>query len=83
MKEYKINNDSKAIPSDEEINRHKDFSKLSHAYQSFTKRPKLPLYKNPKVFIALVLIALLAWLIAEEYSKEESDGKDKTEIQQK
>lgn len=62
MKKYKLNKDN-TQPSDDTINRYKDFGKVSHRFESLTRRPK-PLYKNPKVFLALVLIALLAWLLS-------------------
>jgi len=59
-KKYKINkllNENQ--PSDEEILKHKDFKKLSANYDKITKRPKMPLYKNPIAFIILVIVILI------------------------
>ena len=66
MKKYKINKENKTkLPSDESLDRQKDFGKLFHEYENFTKRPKKPIYKNPKYFLFLFVIALLAYLLAE------------------
>ena len=62
-KRYRIKVGNTGVP-DEVINNHKDFRALITDYQKVTKRPRQPLYKNPKVFLALVLIALLAWLLS-------------------
>jgi hypothetical protein len=68
MAKYTFKTDSPP-PSDEQIGKHKDFVKLRANYTSATQRSKIPLYKNKKAFLALVLIVLLAFLIA-EFSKE-------------
>jgi hypothetical protein len=53
-------------PTDEQIGKHKNFGKLRANYQQATKPLyKTPLYKNKKVFLALILLALVAYLIAE------------------
>ncbi len=80
MKEYKLNKDYKE-PTQEDVRKYKDFGKLSHAYENMTKRPK-PLYKNPKVFLALVIIALLAWLIAEEFTDKEASKEPPSRIEE-
>ncbi|TND05560.1 MAG: hypothetical protein FD123_3640 [Bacteroidetes bacterium] len=65
MSKYKFRID-KPEPSDESINRHKDFSKVHASHQRMTKPLyKTPLYKNPKVFLVLLLILLLVYVIAE------------------
>lgn len=65
MTKYKFNID-KPDPSDEKIDRHKDFGKLQANYNRMTKPLyKTPLYKNPKVFLVLLLILVLAYVIAE------------------
>ncbi len=81
MKEYKLNKDYKE-PSEKDVRKYKDFGKLSHAYEKMTKRPK-PLYKNPKIFLALVIIALLAWLLAEEFSENKKSDETPTKIENK
>ena len=52
MKKYKINRTGKEnIPSDETIEKFKNFSKLQVRYDEVVKRNKLPLHKNPKMFL--------------------------------
>jgi len=67
MKKYKLNKDKKQEElSSEEIRKYKDFGKLVHNYEKATKPIyKKPLYKDPKTFIILLIIVLLAYLIAE------------------
>jgi hypothetical protein len=52
-------------PSDEQIVRYKDFSRVKANYQAAKSMHKMPLYKNKKVFLALILIVILAFLISE------------------
>lgn len=78
MKKYKINRTGKEnIPSDETIEKFKNFSKLQVRYDEVVKRNKLPLYKNPKMFLFLLIIALAAYFIAMEISKE-PENKEET-----
>jgi len=66
MTKYKINrNQEPKLPSKADMEKYKDFSRLSANYDNFTKRPKLPLYKNKRFFIALIIIGLIAYLISE------------------
>jgi len=81
MKKYKINRDKKtkeAIPSDRVIEKYRDFNQLRVSYNDVTKRSKIPLYKNKKMFLFLLLIALVAWVVSEEIAKEKQE--DSTEI---
>lgn len=82
MKQYKINREKKeqAIPSDEVIERYRNFKQLNVSYNEFTKRSKVPLYKNKKMFLFLMLIGLVAWLVAEGVFEEEKAEKENTEI---
>ncbi len=60
MREFKENKDKNTeLPSDSVINKYKDFSRLHANYDKVTKRPKKPIYKDPKLFILLLLILLL------------------------
>ena len=84
MREYKVNRDpnKSKVPTKEQMDKYKDFSRLSHKYDKLTKRPKKPLYKDPKVFIALVLLVVVAYLITEvigEERKEEDKIEEKEE----
>ena len=66
MKKYKLNKDkSPEIPSKEKMDKHKDFGQLFHSYENFTKRPKKPIYKDPKYFLFLFIIVVIVYLIAE------------------
>ncbi|MFN3341964.1 MAG: hypothetical protein ACK40M_04660 [Flavobacteriales bacterium] len=67
MKKYKLHKENNGQQiSDEEMMKYQDFSRLKHQYDTVTKRPKKPLYKNPYMFFVLVLIILLALLLAGE-----------------
>lgn len=72
MSKYKFDKNKKPLPGDDEISKYKDFGKLIHNYQRATKPLyNKPLYKQPKVFIFLVVIVLLALLISHLAEKEE------------
>jgi energy-converting hydrogenase Eha subunit F len=72
MSKYKFDKNKKPLPDDAEISKYKDFGKLVHNYQRATKPLyHKPLYKQPKVFIFLVMIVLLALLITHFADKEE------------
>jgi hypothetical protein len=76
MKKYKLNKDYvEKAPTEQETESFKDFGQLTHAYDNVVKRPKKPLYKNPKAFLGLLLIILITWLVFEEVRKE----RDKSE----
>jgi hypothetical protein len=60
--------------SDADIARHKDARRLVFNYQRAVARPKLPLYKDPKAFIALLIIVLLAIFVAEVVDKEQASA---------
>lgn len=81
MRKYKLNSDNNPkLPSDESIEKQKDFGKLFHEYENFTKRPKKPMYKDPKYFLLLVVLLLLAYLVFEVVNKEgENKGKEPIE----
>lgn len=65
MTHYQFKTDIPTL-TDEQISKHKDFRKLRANYNEATKPLyKTPLYKNKKVFLALILIVLLAYLLAE------------------
>lgn len=83
MKQYKINREQKepVIPSDEVIAKYRNFKQLNVSYNEFTKRPRVPLYKNKKMFLFLMLIGLVAWLVSEGvFNEEEPAEKNKTEV---
>lgn len=64
MLKYKLNKSSNdSIPSNEEIEASKNFGRLRANYDSVTKRPKVPLYKNPIAFIVLVIVIIILLML--------------------
>lgn len=64
MRKFVRNKDNKALnPSEEQIKRQKDFSRLHHEYERLTKRGKKPLYKDPKLFMLFILLGIILLLI--------------------
>ena len=64
MRKFQRNSDKKELtPSQAQINRQKDFARLHHDYEKVTKRGKKPLFRDPKLFVLLFLLALIAFLI--------------------
>ncbi|MDG1781881.1 MAG: hypothetical protein P8H59_13060 [Flavobacteriales bacterium] len=78
MKKFKIdNNVEKKDPS-----KYKDFGKLVTNYESTLNRlHKKPLYKDPKAFLFLVMIILVAYLVFEA-AEEDRQNDVSPEIQQ-
>ena len=71
---YKFKIDSK-VPSDEKIDKHKDFKKLKANYdKQVAPLYKKPLYKDPKALIVVLIILLLTYILVEVYQKEEGEG---------
>ncbi|MEX1003286.1 MAG: hypothetical protein WDZ35_14295 [Crocinitomicaceae bacterium] len=79
MRKYKVNRKKPVkLPSKEAIEKYKDFPRLRHEYDRYVKRPKKPLYKDKKLFFFILMIALLAYLIAQAIQEEEEEkNKDK------
>lgn len=66
MTKYKINRDQEPkTPSKADMEKYKDFTALHANYDKFVKRPKLPLYKDKRFFLAALIVALIAYLISE------------------
>jgi len=65
-KRYKINRTKSTFkaPPDEVINKYKNFKDLRVQYNEIVKRPKEPIYKNKKLFLILLLLALIAYLLS-------------------
>tara|TARA_B100000683_G_C12425294_1_gene529489 strand:- start:833 stop:1039 length:207 start_codon:yes stop_codon:yes gene_type:complete len=66
MKKYYIykGKKKKVTLKDEEIHKYRDFNSLFVQYQELTKRQKVPIYRNKKIFLFLILIALIAYLLS-------------------
>ena len=53
-------------PTDAELLRYRDQGKLHYNYQrARSAMHRKPLYKDPKSFVALLLIVAMAWFISE------------------
>ncbi|MDG1148600.1 MAG: hypothetical protein P8N52_09880 [Crocinitomicaceae bacterium] len=64
MRKFILNKDKKERnPSAKQIRRQKDFSRLHHDYEKIVKRGKHPLYKDPKLFVLLLIIGLVLLLV--------------------
>lgn len=75
MKRYKINrNKVENLPSDETVEKFKSYPKFQVKYEDAVKKNKLPLYKNPKMFLFILILALVAYIIATEVNKESSEN---------
>lgn len=78
MKKYKVNRtNGPDLPSAETIAKYKNFGQLSHEYDKLVKRPKVPIYRDKKMFLILLLIVLVAFLLSqirdEEVDKNATD----------
>ena len=63
MKKFILNKEKTDLnPTDVQIKRQKDFSRLHHEYEKVTKRSKRPLYKDPKLFMLLFILGLVLFL---------------------
>jgi len=69
---YRISPEGSRPPlTDAEIARYRDPKRLLYNYQRARNLlHRKPLYKDPKAFLALLLIVLLAWFISEVTEKE-------------
>jgi hypothetical protein len=84
MRDYDIHKElDQELPSDEDVMKYKDFGKLTYNYQKVTRRPKKPFYRDPKAFLALVLLIVIVWLIFEEVDQQDKAQKDKKKEQKK
>jgi hypothetical protein len=63
MRKFSIHREKKEIePTDEQIKRHKDFARLHHDYERLTKRGKKPVYRDPKLYLLIVIIGIVLLL---------------------
>ena len=64
MRKFSVNREKESLePTKEQIQRHKDFSRLHHEYELLTKRGKKPIYKDPKLYLLVVIIGILMLLL--------------------
>lgn len=83
-KEYRIGREKGSpAPEEQDVSRYKDVGKLMYAYQRATQPLyKRPLYKDPKAFLAILIIVLLAILLADVADREPSNtGPDPSTVE--
>ena len=84
MRKYKINRDKeRKLPPHAVSDKFKDFDKIRMQHSDITKRPTQPLYKNKKLFMLLLLIALVAWVVSESIKEDEKKEKENIELIEK
>lgn len=77
---YRISPEGRSPLSEAEIARHADAQRLLYNYHKAVKPIyKRPLYKDPRMFIALVILVLLALLISEAVGAGSTEGTDRQE----
>lgn len=64
MRKFTVNKEKRELnPTEAQIKRQKDFSRLHHDYEKLTKRRKKPLYRDPKMFLFLLIIGIILLLV--------------------
>ena len=64
MRKFKIQTDDLPIePSLKQVQQFKNVERLYHDYEQLTKRGKKPIYRNPKLYLLLVLIGIVLLLL--------------------
>ena len=82
MRKYKINrNKERKLPPHSVSDKFKDFDKIRMQHGDITKQPKQPLYKNKKLFMLLLLIALVAYVVSESIKEEKAIEAEKNKIE--
>lgn len=80
MRKFKFNRGKKEELKEEDISKYKDFGAFRTNYNEALKGVhRRPLYKNPKTFLMLLLIALVAWVVSQEEEVKEVPQGQKTE----
>lgn len=63
MRKFEVHKKNEKIePTKEQINRQKDFARLHHQYEQLTKRGKKPLYRDPKMLLFWIIIAIILFI---------------------
>ena len=84
MRKYKINrNKERKLPPHSVSDKFKDFDKIRMQHGDITKQPKQPLYKNKKLFMLLLLIALVAYVVSESIKEEKAMEAERNKIEMK
>lgn len=68
---YRLAPKGRKEPTEAEVDRYRDLGRLQYNYHLAVKRwHRRPLYRDPKAFMALLLILLITWLLTEAVRKE-------------
>ena len=78
---YRISPEGRpAEPTDEELARFRDTKRLQYNYHRAARSlHRRPLYRDPKAFMALLLIVLLAWFLSEVVERDDTSRPPATE----
>lgn len=80
MRKFRLKNRESEELSDQEIAKFKDFDRVVTNYdKALASIHKKPLYKQPRTFIILVIIVLMAYLISEATKESDPPEEPKTE----
>lgn len=64
MRKFSINREKKDLePSEEQLNRHKEFSRLHHEYERLTKRGEKHIFRDPKLYLLIFIVGIILFLI--------------------
>jgi hypothetical protein len=69
-RQYRITPEGPQQPTEAEIARYRDPQRLIYNYTRAVRRPRKPLYRDPKAFLLLLFIVLIAYLIGEERQRQ-------------
>lgn len=71
-RQYRISPEGRGRePGTEEVLRYRNAGKLLHNYQrALVLVHRRPVYKDPKAFLVILLVVLLAWFISEVSDKQ-------------
>lgn len=74
MRKFRLKNKEKKELTDEDIAQYRDFENVVTNYnKAIDAVHKKPLYKQPKAFIIIVVIVLIAYVISES-TREDQDA---------
>lgn len=67
-------------PTDSEIARYRDPKRLMYNYERAVRKPRRPIYRDPKAFLVLLLIVLLTLFITEVVEKKGEEATPEQEM---
>ena len=74
MRKFEYKRGTKRKLTEEEITEFKDFSRVRANYQkALSDIHRKPIHKNPKLFVGILMIILIAYIIFELVEKQEKE----------